>query len=293
MHVRVAFAKLLGSIERRPPELASAKLHASQIKVRLNSHLGKCDLLTIGSASRGTSIREHSDLDLLAVFTRDVVRHGNEYVTSHTLLDNVRRCLAGRFQKTAMGRDRHAIVVDFGDMSVDVVPSFYWGAGKEKGWPLYGMPDGGGWWMKTSPLYHNSFLRQANKQSGGKLFATAKLMKYWRLTRAVEVRISSFYIEMALAISGICNGAKSYPQCLADLFVLLNSRHCGSLDDPLGIAGCIPCGTEAQRQASMSSVREARSHAEMAIVAEASGNMPEARRRWSMVFNEAVPDFRR
>lgn len=268
--------------------------HTAQIKARLNGHLGKCDVLKIGSSSRSTSIRGHSDLDLLVVLSREVVKRGGQYVTSHTLLDNVRRCLEGRFHRTAMGRDMHAIVVDFDDMSVDVVPSFFWEANtKGKRWPLYAMPDGAGWWMTTSPLYHNSFLRQENERSKGKLFATAKLMKYWRLTRATEVRISSFYIEMALAIHGTCVGPKSYPQCLAELFALLNSRHCGALTDPLGVAKSIPCGTESQRQASMSSVRDARYHAELALIAEAEGRMPEARRQWSIVFNNAVPDFRR
>jgi hypothetical protein len=80
--------------------------------------------------------------------------------------------------------------------------------------PLYYIPYGNGWWRLTSPEIHNGYIALMNQESGGKLRAVAQLFKFWRVCRELAIPISSFHIEMVLASEGICNGVKSYAECM-------------------------------------------------------------------------------
>jgi hypothetical protein len=145
---------------------------------------------------------------------------------SYTALDNVKRELEGRFRRSSVFRDVNAVVVEFSDCLIDVVPIYY--AGKsENGWPLYAIPDGGENWKTTSPGLHNTFIKKADEASGYKLRRTARLLKYWRDCRAPRVPISSFFIEMLLASQKMCLGPKAYALCMSEVLDILTERECG------------------------------------------------------------------
>src|SRR5437762_13560855 len=94
---------------------------ALQVSVRLNK------IHPMGSFERGAAIRGSSDIDLLAVVEQKDVTRGGSVKRSDTVLGTFREVLLGTFQKTAIGRDGQAVVVDFADgqHAVDVVPGFY------------------------------------------------------------------------------------------------------------------------------------------------------------------------
>jgi hypothetical protein len=247
---------------------------------------------TIGSYSRGSSVRVGSDIDLMLKLRAGERRWGDYRKSSVTVLNKVRLQLQGRFTATPVVRDKQAVVIRFsGGHRVDVVPAFYVGIGEHKN-PLYAIPDGSGEWMNTSPQAHNKFIKGEDVRSGGKLLRVAKLIKYWRTRRTPHLALSSFHIELLLAESGVCVGVKRYEECLYEAFALLARRGCRAVRDPLGISGLVgavktePQRVRAQRAASLASDQIRR-----ALLAESKGKVQEADRLWHLVFK--IPYRRR
>ncbi len=150
MSVSNSYQTLLTRIQPLDSEITAANGHIATIKTRLQSVFNVKKLLVTGSAARGSFIRGKSDVDLFVVVARDDLRWGDRYVVSTTALDNFRKELEGRFWNTSVYKDVQAVVVDFADCRVEVVPAFFAGTASNN-WPLYSMPDGQGGWMQTSP----------------------------------------------------------------------------------------------------------------------------------------------
>lgn len=291
MGVSDSFQKLIAQIAPLPKELERAAGHRASIESRLASSFNLNKFLSVGSHSRETAVRRYSDIDLFGVFKREDFRRGDKYVNSNTAIDNLRKDLAERFWQTSVYKDGPAVVVSFGqgDYSVDVVPAMFWEIDSHKR-PIYYMPNGTGEWMKTSPESHNRFIREADERSGYKLRRTVQMMKYWRECRTPRIPISSFHLDLLLANERICEGVKSYSQCLTEAFQLLTRRDCSAYLDPLGISGYVSAvKMGAQRDVASRSVANSAYHAAKALEAERNSNQVEAVRQWDIVFNTNFP----
>jgi|CXWL01.1.fsa_nt_gi hypothetical protein len=289
MTTSALFLSLLSRIAPLQSEIDAAECHIATIRTRLADGFNLKSFVRAGSYSRGTFIRGGSDVDLFAVVARDDLRWGGRYVTSDTALDNFGRELKARFPSTAISRDVHAIVLEFNDCHVDVVPAFFSGM-TASNHPLYAIPDGGGGWMNTSPARHNAFIRQKDEASRGKLRRVAQLIKFWRECRSPRVALSSFHIEMVLASEDLCLGVKSYGDCVTEVLQGLAQRECRGLQDPLRISGLLPAvKTEARRDPAVASVRYSRDHAKVALRAVAFDDHEKACRQWDIVFNGYFP----
>jgi len=290
MTVPQSFQKLLARVASTPVEETRARNRADAIKARLAQSFLLKKLFVAGSFSRGTFIHNSSDVDLFAVISRDEARHGDSYVSSKTVLDNLRTELQARYPSCTVYKDVHAIVVAYSDgCMVDVVPAIF-GGWSNQNTPIYWMPNGEGWWMNSSPPAHNTYIKKADERSGGKLKRTAKLIKYWRECRDPKIPISSFHIEMLLAAHKICDGPKGYAQCIVEAFQILADRQCRDFQDPLGLAGHIGATRSAsERERALRSVVYSREHSKAAMDAEYYGNTAEAKRQWDIVFNQEFP----
>lgn len=290
MSVSASFSKLIDRIQPTQVEIQNAVQHAKQIKTRLEQSYSLKKLFSAGSFPRQTYIHSSSDIDYFAVFARDDMRWGESYVRSSTALDNLRRDLEARYPASTVYRDVHAIVVSFSDgVKVDVVPTTFYGM-TQKNWPVYKMPDGAGNWMETSPELHAKYIKEADDKSRGKLRRTAQLMKFWRECRSPKVPLSSFHIEMLLAWSRLCEGAKRYAECVTELLQLLAHRECQALRDPLQISGNIGATRSfQQRETALRSIVYSRDHAKDGLYAERHRNVQEAKRQWDIVFNGQFP----
>lgn len=291
MAVADRFKTLLARIE---PSAATTQLyesHRNGVTARLRAVFAANRVALIGSNARDTAIGKYSDVDLLLVLSRSEVTRGGSLVSSDTVLKNVRLQLENRYASTDIGKDGQAIVVDFrdGDHPVDIVPAFYDGpAVNLNNYPVYQIPDGEGGWMQTSPEAHNRYIIEADQRSGGKLKGVVRLIKFWRMTR--NVPLNSFHVELLLAQTGVCNGVKSYAECVADVMALLYQRECRGLQDPLGISGIVKAAnTEAKRQQAVASLRQCAEHARQAVGFDDYGYMPSAYQQWDFVFNGQFP----
>jgi hypothetical protein len=228
----------------------------------------------------------------MLVLERHEVRPQQHWKTSTSVLNRVRNELLFRYPNTAVVRNVEAVVVRFSanQRPVEVVPAFYWEHGGLKNYPIFGVPDGDGWWVRTSPLAHNKFIEDANNQSGRKLKRVARLIRFWRQCWQVPIPLSGFYVEVLLARDGICNGAKSYAQCVNDLLATLANSECASIADPMEVAEFIDAvgSQEKKRRAQVAALSSAK-RAYKALTAEMRGDMEEASRLWNLVFNGRFP----
>lgn len=288
--VASVFHDLLARIQLTERDTTLFESHRGSIRNALSAATGfeLKRLEPIGSFSRKTAVHGVSDADLLALLTGASVSVGRTLQTSDTVLSKVRTVLSARFPNTAVGRDGQAVVVDFGDGShpVDVVPAVWVSQDGHKNYPVYVIPDGAGWWKRTSPTSHKRFIHDADGRAGGKLTYAAQLLKYWCWTRATPVPLSGFHIELRLAVDRICEGARSYASIIDDALALLVRRGCSGLNDPLGISGRIPAvSTDAKQESACMSVETSADHARRAVLAEQDGHDVEALRQWNIVFN--------
>jgi hypothetical protein len=290
MNISESFATLIGRIQPLQSELDAARQHRDTIKTRLETDFDLSSCRPIGSSARETSIRGFSDTDLLAAFRKNNFTRGGSLINSDTALDNVRKALVERYPNSDVRRDGMAIAVSFSDgRQVDVVPGVF-DEMYDKEWPVYLIPDGAGGWMRTSPALYDAYIRETNREAGGKLIQVAQLMKFWRECREPRIPLSSFHIEMILASEEVCKGVKSYAECMLDILRNLARRECRAMQDPYDIAGNIPAiKTLSQRERAQNSIANSRDHAQSARGAELGSDLEEARRQWDIVFNGSFP----
>ena len=285
-HPQINMVALTRRIEPLPGELNDARRHLTTVKRRLASSFEVSKIMTIGSHGRGTAIRSHSDLDVMAVLRRNEAKWGGSLIASSTFLGKVRDYLVVRYVQTDVRGDRHAVVLQFagGQQGLDVVPALF--LKFDRGWPVYSIADGHDGWLQTSPESHNRYFDQKGEKTRGKLKKTIQLLKWWKHSRAQSIPILSFHLDLLVAQSEICVGVKPYTQCLHEAFSLLADRECRGLQDPIGIAGTVYAAqTDAQWKDINNAVRYALVHATAARIAEGTKKWEEANRQWDIVFN--------
>lgn len=287
-----SFSKILSRIQPAEIELNRAGGHASTIKSRLEKYFDLRKFELIGSHSRNSAVKGWSDVDFFALFSRDDMRWGGNYVNSRTILIKVAQALQGRYPQTKIGRDGQAVVVGFGDgnFAVDVVPAFFEEFDSELKSPIYCIPDGKGGWIITAPALHNKYITEADDNSNSKLVRTVQLIKTWQYSRTPKYPLNTFHLEMLLAYEGVCSGVKSYAECMTEVFDLLYKRQCRPLRDPLRISGYInTTNTELQRENLYKAVSLSRERAVKALELETDGKIIAARRFWNIIFNGRFP----
>ncbi len=292
MAINDGFKALLARIDLTEKDRQIFRGHRQSVTRRLTQAFAAHNVVPIGSYVRDTTIHRVSDLDLMLILRTNEARWGDYWKSSSRVLSKVRLQLQHRFFATTVVRDRQAVVVRFGDRQhpVDVVPAFFRGLWNKH--PVYMIPDGSGGWMATSPQAHNTYLKAAGRRSGGKLKNVSKLMKFWRTRRTSHVPLNSFHLELLLATSDVCVGAKSYARCVYEAFALLAERQCRALRDPLGISGLIEgSNTESKRAASARAALAAAERAARAVGAESRGKLREAARHWSLLFKTGNSNF--
>ncbi len=284
-HPRWHFAKLLHRIQPSESELARAKARIGAIRRRLERKFKVSGARLMGSHGRETAVLGFSDVDLLVMLSRDEARWGKGELSSTTLLNNVRAELDQRYVQTKVGRNGQAIVVHFerGNATLDVVPAVF---RRFNGAPIYGIPDGSGGWLDTSPLAHNQYFRSSNDASNGRLARLARVIKWWKHSRTPHVPISSFYVDMSLAEASICKQARTYSEYVATALSYLSDNSVKPLADPTGLVGEISASnSDAQSNRCIEVAKISAANARLAVIREGQGGLADATTLWERVFN--------
>ncbi len=217
---------LLSTYTPTSTQFDSARSHRGAIQTRLDTSLGLQEMFETGSLRHGTGVLWYSDADYIAALKG--VRPGSEW----TALNNVKETLQGRYPSTSIVIRRPAVVCQFSDGAVEVVPAYatFKTNGASDG---YWIPDPTGGWMKTHPKEHNTYVNDANKKPSGAAKKLARLAKIWKYKR--NVRVSSCYLEMRAARYASGVGTWILPWDLHDYLKSLSDRGLAAMNDPTGL----------------------------------------------------------
>jgi hypothetical protein len=287
--VGFCFQRLIATAAPSATELSKAQSHAGMIRGRLAQRFELQRVRPIGSHWKGTAIRDFSDVDLLAVMSRDEARKWARDENSSTLLMRVRNDLQERFRSTIVRRDGQACVINFarGEYAVDVVPAIFGRVSKSVS---YYIPDGDGGWLETFPDAEKQFLQTSQARSGNKLISLIRLIKWWAWSRTATAGLKSRYVENLIPRSRVMVGM-SYQEALAHVFSTLQRYGCKPLTDSTALSNEVThiASTDQQRRIIAEVVETAADRADRALYAEGRGHRQEAIRLWSMIFNGQFP----
>lgn len=280
------FQDLLWRITPTDAELAQAEERYEEIRTRLERSFHGKPARLVGSLRKDSFVRGHSDVDIFAPLSVTEARWGENMVDSRTFLKRVRDELRVRYPSTQIQRDGQAVSLQFarGIRNFDVVPAIF--VGIQNACSLYGIPDGKGGWIATSPDMQLKRLENVAQRSGNKLPRVIKLLKWWARERPSPLPLKSFHIEMVLAHAELGVGAASYAQLTAAAFWILADRKARAFRDPFKLSGLIPAAdTETKKRRVAAALSRASTLARDAVEAEALGDTRRAVRLWNHVFN--------
>lgn len=228
-----------------------AKSHKDSIEKRLDAVLGVYRMFEIGSLRHGTGIWLHSDADYL------VSLKGIQPESPWTMLTKVKEALQARFTSTTITIRQPAVVCNFSDGVVEVVPG-YIAAG---GGYMIANPAGG--WMKSFPEEHNKYVNEVNAKLNGGAKKLARHLKIWKYKR--DVPVSSCYLEMR-ATKYLSDDGVYSP--ILDLYYVLNhlrTVQIAAMNDPTGLGSRFgSCSSESKKQDALSKLDTAVSRARKA-----------------------------
>lgn len=286
------FLKLLNKIEPLDSDRRAYQSHRKSITNRLKREFKTHRVELIGSFKRETAIRGVSDIDLMLILSSKEVARGNSWKSSTTVLKQVRKQMQDRYWNSAVGVDKQAVVVSFSNHKhpVDIVPAIYQGLDSSNKYAIYAIPDGEGWWMYTSPQAHNKFIAAQDARSKGKLKQTIKLIKYWRDCRQPSIPLNTFHLELLLAKERTLIGKMNLATCFHNTLMLLHTRKCRGLMDPIGISNLVEASKTKIKLAKVKKTVDSwTDRTYKACRAEREGNIKEAFRLWNLVFNKSFP----
>lgn len=253
-------------------EFDAARGHRASIEARLDTYLGVHEMFEIGSLKHGTGVWRRSDADFLVSLKGE--RPGSEW----TMLNKAKTTLQNRFPSTTIVVRRPAVVCQFPDAYVEIVPAY---AGTAGYW-IANPADG---WMKTYPKDHNQYVNDVNGKHGGAVKTLARQVKVWKYLRNVPV--SSCYLEMRSAKH--MDGETSYSP-LWDLYLSLKKMHDAELtamNDPIGLGSRFgSCSSESNRLDAMSKLDRAVSRARKAKDYDKDGDDERAIEQLKLLFNQ-------
>ena len=249
----------------------AAESHRYSIEYRLDYDFGVSEMFEIGSLRHGTGIWQFSDADYLVALEVPRPQYPD------TMLDKVKSSLQARFPGTTTVTRRPAVVCQFSDCDVEVVPGYRGDYG-------YWIADPTGGWMLTHPKDHNEYVNKVNNKHNGAVKKLARQLKVWKYKR--NVPISSCYLEMRAA--KYMEGETAYVPLIDLARVLRGLRdvNLASMNDPTGLGSRFnACSSDSNRIDALSKLGTAVDRADKALSYWNSDNHDKAIEQLKLLFN--------
>lgn len=289
MNPNFALRRLADRVQPDEAEMMWVRDHLAALERRAIEAFPRSSVVPIGSYTRGTAVAVHSNVDTLLVLPREWATWGARRVAPRMILQRMAQDLGDQDRTADIRRDGRAIALSFGGVThtLNVLPGFT--TRRSKHYPVYSVPGPDFRWVDVSPQYHTALFSQANLRSDGKLRAISRLIKTWGVVVAPPGGISSLYIDMVLATSGIASGVNSYGDCLNKFFNTLVRREAHGLSDPAAGSGVILASSSIRaRERLCDSVKAAADQAQSALDAQTRGENAYAQRQWKALFKRTL-----
>ncbi len=283
-----AFDLLLSWLTPTGTETDAAKSHRQSVEQCLRANFTLTNFFRSGSFGNGTSVSGYSDIDYFAVISNLWPQS-----SSLSLLTNVHNVLARRFSTTTGIRiDCPAVRVPFGSTRseaheiVPARPMSVWGVA----FPVYEIANCTGGWQRSSPDAHNDYVRRIDQTLNNRVKPLIRLVKAWKYYH--DVPISSFYLELRVAVYAATQRSIVTYIDLTNIFRLLNNTALSPIIDPVGVSGSIAaCANSTDLSIALMKLSSARANIDNAERAAASGNIRSAFSYWDAVYNGRFPGY--
>ncbi len=239
--------------------------HKKSVNSCLKNNFDCTHFFETGSFGNKTGVKHYSDTDYFAV-CRSLYLGKN----SAKALKEVKEALQYTFKKTApkIKVNSPSVTIPFGKYAsenLEITPCFLnmvidTPAGGKRS---YGIPDGTGGWMLSSPGAHNAYVTYHNDRLQHRLKPLIALIKAWKFFR--KVPISSFYLEVR--ITKLLEEKKKidYTVDLYGTIKKLYNIELADIRDPMGVSGIIQsCKTDIKKESALSKLKTAYLRAEKA-----------------------------
>jgi hypothetical protein len=250
-----------------------AKSHKASIESRLDYVLGVYRVFEIGSLRHGTGVWHYSDADYL------VSLKGIQPTSPLTMLTKVKEALQERFTSTSITIRQPAVVCQFSDGIVEVVPGYI----SSEGGYMIADPRGG--WMKSFPEEHNKYVNKINAKHGGDgAKKLARHLKVWKYKRNVPV--SSCYLEMRAA--KFLSEETAYVPIIDLHYALkhLQSIELASMNDPTGLGSRFgSCSSDVTKADALSKLDRAVLRSKRALTYHLADDHDKAIEQLKLLFN--------
>jgi hypothetical protein len=287
MNPNFALRRLADRVQPDEAGMRWVQDHFTALDRRVVKAFPRSRLVPVGSYRRGTAIAVHSNVDTLVVLPREWATWGARRVPPQMIIERLAQDLADEHCTAGIRRDGRAVELSFRGVIHLLVVTPAFSSERSNHHPVYLVPGADLRWVEVSPQGHDALFAQANRRSGGKLRAISRLIKTWGVVVAPAGGISSLYIDMMLATSGIASGVKSYGDCLNEFLNVLVQRQVHGLSDPAGGSGVILASSSIGTRERLSDVvKAAANQARAALDSQTRGENASARRQWKALFRK-------
>ncbi len=262
--------------------------HKSSVKSCLVKNFRCSNFFETGSFGNGTGIRRYSDTDYFAVCPAQNLTGKSTYV-----LRKVKEALQFTFHRTSgIKVNSPSITISFGkhaSENLEITPCFYntlfeTPIGNRR---AYGISNGKGEWMLSSPKAHKDYVELHNKRLNGKLKPLIRLVKAWKYYN--NVPINSFYLELRITKFSESKKKINYKIDLYGIIKKLYDIQLASIQDPMRVSGVIDaCGTYEKKKKALSKLMTAFSRAKKAYMYRDT-NLDKCFYLWNLFFNKKFP----
>lgn len=134
--------------------------------------------IIVGSIGRGTAIKNTSDVDMLFILPWSVYYRFDNYTFNgqSSLLQEIKAEISERYPRTDIKGDGQAVVIEFGNFSIDLVPAF------ENADGSFEHPDSnnGGSWKNTNPMPEQNKSSSINVYTNNNFVQLANMIRCWK-----------------------------------------------------------------------------------------------------------------
>jgi hypothetical protein len=220
---------------------------------------------------------------------------GFGYVNSTKILNKISSTLdkVSHYSRADIKKNMQAVTLKLASYSwsFDLVPAVPVSDGNG-GIAYYLIPNGSGNWLRTDPRIDEKNIQARNRQHGGNLLATMRLLKYWN-KRVHKPRLPSYYFEtLVLQVFAYAPTIVNLPDAVKYFFDHCPSYLWGQCPDPKVLGPALDEQIDSETKYRVSTaLSEAATFAGYALSNERLANHKEAINNWTRVFGPYFPAY--
>lgn len=257
------FDRYLAACAPTDTHKAEVRKYRERVWELINSNYRLIGFFQSGSFQHGTAVMPYSDVDYIAR-----IHYEDRPASSNTILNNLRDLLKRElWEANSVTVSRPTVTIDFPGVlpHYEITPAYLDRGTTDENRVLM-IPAPGGGWREAAPQAHNKFVAEMDKEHGGYVRDTARLIKAWKYEHSVS--ISSFYLEMRAAEYGRNHDTVWPLSAIRSIVTNLVDQDLPAMNDPTRLVSRISaCSSESARSSAMTDLRKFKKNIDTAYTA--------------------------